>query len=56
MLLQAHQDPTTGDQIHALLEDPHVARLKEEANRDPHYRQLRGSDGARLSSGQTPDR
>ena len=41
MFLQAHQDPTTGDQILALLEDPHVARLKEEANRDPHYRQLR---------------
>ena len=41
MLLQAHQDPTTGDQILALLEDPHVARLKEEANRDPHYQQLR---------------
>ena len=41
MLLQAHEDPTTGDQIHALLEDPRVARLKEEANRDPHYRQLR---------------
>ena len=40
MLLQAHQDPTAGDQILALSEDPHVARLKEKANRDPHYRQL----------------
>ena len=30
---------TTGDQILVLLEDPHVARLKEKANRDLHYRQ-----------------
>ena len=44
MLLQAHQDPTTGDQIHALLEDPHVARLQEEANRDPHLPTASGSD------------
>ena len=35
MLFQAKRDHTTDDRILALLENPHLMRLKTEANRDP---------------------
>ena len=41
MLLQAQRDHTTNDRILALLEDPHLTRLKTEANHDPQYLFLR---------------
>ena len=40
MLFLAQRDHTTDDRILALLEDPHLTRLKTEANQDPQYQQL----------------
>ena len=40
MLFKAQRDHNTDDRILALLEDPHLTRLKTEANQDPQYQQL----------------